>query len=116
MYDLDIPMAQGRVPFHKTIYELVKRVSQIAMPEGELSYRTPPPRAGRHMRATWKWWGHLHTVRTVLVPAEVPHPVADASRVMAKTFECLCGFQQITCAAYCLLWVHERRGAQGAAG
>jgi hypothetical protein len=39
VYDLDIPLVGGRVPFHKTIYELVKRVSQSSIPAGELSAR-----------------------------------------------------------------------------
>ena len=34
MYDLDIPLINGRVPFHKTAFELVKRVSQSKIPEG----------------------------------------------------------------------------------
>ncbi|KAL6748527.1 Ion transport protein-domain-containing protein [Haematococcus lacustris] len=36
VYDLDIPLVAGRVPFHKTAFELVKRVSQSAIPEGAL--------------------------------------------------------------------------------
>lgn len=36
VYDLDIPLVNGRVPFHKTIFELVKRVSQSSIPEGAL--------------------------------------------------------------------------------
>jgi hypothetical protein len=35
VYDLDIPLLGGRVPFHKTVFELVKRVSQSSIPEGE---------------------------------------------------------------------------------
>jgi hypothetical protein len=35
VYDLDIPLIEGRVPFHKTAYELVKRVSHTNVPEGE---------------------------------------------------------------------------------
>jgi len=34
VYDLDIPLVNGRVPFHKTAFELVKRVSQSNIPEG----------------------------------------------------------------------------------
>lgn len=34
VYDLDIPLVSGRVPFHKTAFELVKRCSQATMPEG----------------------------------------------------------------------------------
>lgn len=34
VYDLDIPLVNGRVPFHKTIFELVKRVSHSEIPEG----------------------------------------------------------------------------------
>ena len=34
VYDLDIPLINGRVPFHKTAFELVKRVSQSKIPEG----------------------------------------------------------------------------------
>jgi hypothetical protein len=34
VYDLDIPLIKGRVPFHKTAFELVKRVSQSKIPEG----------------------------------------------------------------------------------
>jgi hypothetical protein len=36
VYDLDIPLVNGRVPFHKTAFELVKRCSQAAMPEGAI--------------------------------------------------------------------------------
>lgn len=36
VYDLDIPLIQGRVPFHKTAFELVKRVSQSKIPDGEV--------------------------------------------------------------------------------
>lgn len=34
VYDLDIPLVNGRVPFHKTAFELVKRVSMSNIPEG----------------------------------------------------------------------------------
>ncbi len=34
VYNLDIPLLGGRVPFHKTIFELVKRVSQDSIPDG----------------------------------------------------------------------------------
>ena len=36
VYDLDIPLVNGRVPFHKTAFELVKRTSQTDIPEGQL--------------------------------------------------------------------------------
>ncbi|KAG2448926.1 hypothetical protein HYH02_006274 [Chlamydomonas schloesseri] len=36
VYDLDIPLVNGRVPFHKTAFELVKRCSQATMPEGAI--------------------------------------------------------------------------------
>eukprot|EP00798_Chlamydomonas_sp_ICE-L_P015920 gene15920-22054_t len=36
VYDLDIPLVKGKVPFHKTAFELVKRVSQSNIPEGAL--------------------------------------------------------------------------------
>ncbi|KXZ54859.1 hypothetical protein GPECTOR_4g931 [Gonium pectorale] len=36
VYDLDIPLVDGRVPFHKTAFELVKRISQTEIPEGQL--------------------------------------------------------------------------------
>lgn len=35
VYDLDIPLVNFRVPFHKTAYELVRRCSQANIPEGE---------------------------------------------------------------------------------
>ncbi|GLI63280.1 hypothetical protein VaNZ11_006186 [Volvox africanus] len=36
VYDLDIPLVNARVPFHKTAFELVKRCSQATMPEGAI--------------------------------------------------------------------------------
>ncbi len=36
VYDLDIPLVNGRVPFHKTAFELVKRTSQADIPDGQL--------------------------------------------------------------------------------
>jgi hypothetical protein len=36
VYDLDIPLVKGRVPFHKTAFELVKRVSQSKIPDGQV--------------------------------------------------------------------------------
>lgn len=45
VYDLDIPLVDGRVPFRKTAFELVKRISKADMPEGA-------PRGG---------WGRFYT-------------------------------------------------------
>lgn len=36
VYDLDIPLVDGRVPFHRTAYELVRRCSETIMPQGEI--------------------------------------------------------------------------------
>lgn len=36
MYDLDIPLVMGRVPFHRTAFELVRRSSQADIPDGAL--------------------------------------------------------------------------------
>ncbi|GIL55074.1 hypothetical protein Vafri_10591, partial [Volvox africanus] len=36
VYDLDIPLVGGRVPFHKTAFELVKRISKTDIPDGQL--------------------------------------------------------------------------------
>ncbi|GMH39581.1 hypothetical protein BSKO_07479 [Bryopsis sp. KO-2023] len=36
VYDLDIPLIDGRVPFHRTAYELVRRCSETLMPQGEI--------------------------------------------------------------------------------
>ncbi len=36
MYDLDIPLVGGRVPFHRTAFELVRRSSAAEIPEGAL--------------------------------------------------------------------------------
>lgn len=36
VYDLDIPLVDGRVPFHRTIYELARRCSETMMPQGEI--------------------------------------------------------------------------------
>ncbi|GIM03601.1 hypothetical protein Vretimale_8332, partial [Volvox reticuliferus] len=36
VYDLDIPLVSGRVPFHKTAFELVKRISKTDIPDGQL--------------------------------------------------------------------------------
>ncbi|KAI8464917.1 MAG: Ion transport protein-domain-containing protein [Monoraphidium minutum] len=36
VFDLDIPLVQGRVPFHRTVFELVKRCSGTQIPEGLL--------------------------------------------------------------------------------
>ncbi|GAX77248.1 hypothetical protein CEUSTIGMA_g4694.t1 [Chlamydomonas eustigma] len=36
VYDLDIPLLNARVPFHKTAFELVKRVSQSKIPDGAI--------------------------------------------------------------------------------
>lgn len=36
VFDLDIPLVGGRVPFHRTAFELVKRCSGAVIPEGLL--------------------------------------------------------------------------------
>lgn len=36
VYELDIPLVNGRVPFHRAIYELVRRCSFAEIPEGAL--------------------------------------------------------------------------------
>jgi hypothetical protein len=36
VFDLDIPLQQGRVPFHRAAYELVHRCSGAEIPEGML--------------------------------------------------------------------------------
>ena len=36
VYDLDIPVIDGRVPFHRTAYELVRRCCETVMPQGEI--------------------------------------------------------------------------------
>ena len=33
VYSLDIPLVRGRVPFHRTMYELVRRSCETAIPE-----------------------------------------------------------------------------------
>uniref|UniRef100_A0A061RPV3 Voltage-dependent calcium channel L type alpha-1D n=1 Tax=Tetraselmis sp. GSL018 TaxID=582737 RepID=A0A061RPV3_9CHLO len=33
---LDIPLENGRVPFHRTLFELVRRVSETEIPEGQM--------------------------------------------------------------------------------
>lgn len=33
VYDLNIPLIHGRVPFHRTMYELVRRSCETAIPE-----------------------------------------------------------------------------------
>lgn len=36
VFDLDIPLLNGRVPFQRTAYELVRRCSRAEIPEGIL--------------------------------------------------------------------------------
>lgn len=36
VFDLDIPLLAGRVPFQRTAYELVRRCSGAEIPEGML--------------------------------------------------------------------------------
>lgn len=36
VFDLDIPLLNGRVPFQRTAYELVRRCSSAEIPEGIL--------------------------------------------------------------------------------
>ena len=36
VFDLDIPLVAGRVPFHRAAFELVKRCSGAVIPEGLL--------------------------------------------------------------------------------
>lgn len=36
VYELDIPIIDGRVPFHRTVYELVRRCSETTMPQGQI--------------------------------------------------------------------------------
>jgi hypothetical protein len=36
VFDLDIPLLAGRVPFQRTTYELVRRCSGAEIPEGML--------------------------------------------------------------------------------
>lgn len=54
VYSLDIPLIDLRVPFHKTLYELVRRCSGARMPEGE---PLPPLLAGCRLacalRVSW---------------------------------------------------------------
>ena len=33
VFNLDIPLVNGRVPFHRTVYELVRNVSETQIPE-----------------------------------------------------------------------------------
>jgi hypothetical protein len=42
VFDLDIPLVMGRVPFHKTAFELVRRCSGAQIPEGALKDQVSP--------------------------------------------------------------------------
>lgn len=42
VFDLDIPLVMGRVPFHKTAFELVRRCSGAQIPEGALKDQVTP--------------------------------------------------------------------------
>jgi len=46
VYSLDIPLLNFRVPFHKTLYELVARCSAARIPEG-----AQPRASDRHLPA-----------------------------------------------------------------
>lgn len=35
VYDLEIPLVVGRVPFRHTVYELVRRAAEVPIPNGE---------------------------------------------------------------------------------
>ncbi|KAK9823801.1 hypothetical protein WJX72_005586 [[Myrmecia] bisecta] len=52
VYDLEIPLVNGRVPFHRTVYELVRRCSETAIPEGEMKNQIE--------RMIQKFFAHLH--------------------------------------------------------
>lgn len=40
VFNLDIPLVNGRVPFHRTVYELVRNVSETQIPEVPLDILT----------------------------------------------------------------------------
>lgn len=71
VYDLDIPLVNGRVPFHKTAFELVKRCSQAGLPEGKRpplastsAYRTACSKEGRRTHAPVTRMSHVaHPLR-----------------------------------------------------
>ena len=41
VFNLDIPLVNGRVPFHRTVYELVRNVSETKIPEVTLNTYSP---------------------------------------------------------------------------
>lgn len=63
VFDLDIPLLNGRVPFQRTAYELVRRCSGAEIPEGILK-----DQVGAHTAAATCWLGLSESVASDSCP------------------------------------------------